>query len=203
LLLGNAGVTTSLSESDIERLGAKWSTNNATVAEEEASVASWSNKSLASIHNFCPEVSYEVFGVFVSSLATYADEIDRDHAHRMLAQERADRGDPRWRWSYVTPRHFSECREYSIYATIMSGSTATRTRSKTGRKPIPDKVRWEVFARDNFTCQYCGRKAPEVALVIDHKVSVKDGGDNETTNLTTACKVCNGGKGARSHGVEQ
>lgn len=25
---------------------------------------------------------------------------------------------------------------------------------------ISKKIRFEVFKRDNFTCQYCGRKAP-------------------------------------------
>lgn len=68
----------------------------------------------------------------------------------------------------------------------------------TKRKGISKKTRFEVFKRDSFKCQYCGKTAPDTILVIDHIVPVKDGGDNELTNLVTACDVCNQGKGARS-----
>jgi len=36
------------------------------------------------------------------------------------------------------------------------------------RKAISKKLRFEVYKRDKFTCQYCGRKAPDVILEIDH-----------------------------------
>ena len=64
------------------------------------------------------------------------------------------------------------------------------------RKPLSKKIRFEVFKRDSFICQYCGRKTPEVILEIDHIVSVKDGGDNALTNLLTVCFDCNRGKGS-------
>lgn len=66
------------------------------------------------------------------------------------------------------------------------------------RLPISPKDRWEVFQRDNFTCQYCGAKGQDVQLHVDHVVSVADGGSNEPENLKTACVPCNSGKGARS-----
>jgi len=62
------------------------------------------------------------------------------------------------------------------------------------RKPTPKKDRFEVFKRDSFTCQYCGKKPPEVTLEIDHIVAVADGGTNELNNLITACFDCNRGK---------
>jgi len=31
------------------------------------------------------------------------------------------------------------------------------------------QLRFQIFQRDNFACQYCGRKPPEVELQIDHK----------------------------------
>lgn len=64
-----------------------------------------------------------------------------------------------------------------------------------GRKPISKKMRFEVFKRDNFTCQYCGRHAPDVILECDHIKPVADGGKNTMLNLITSCRDCNRGKG--------
>ena len=65
------------------------------------------------------------------------------------------------------------------------------------RIPIPQKTRFEVFKRDRFTCQYCGRSAPNVVLEVDHINPVANGGTNEIMNLITSCKECNRGKGKR------
>lgn len=62
------------------------------------------------------------------------------------------------------------------------------------REKIRKSVRFEVFKRDSFTCQYCGQKAPDVVLEVDHITPVASGGDNEILNLVTACKSCNAGK---------
>lgn len=62
------------------------------------------------------------------------------------------------------------------------------------RKPIPNSVRFEVFKRDSFTCQYCGRKAPDVVLQCDHIQPVASGGGNDPMNLATSCVECNSGK---------
>lgn len=68
------------------------------------------------------------------------------------------------------------------------------------RSGVTASLRWQVFARDNFTCMYCGAQAGEagVSLAADHIVSVADGGEDNIDNLVTACQRCNGGKGARS-----
>jgi hypothetical protein len=58
------------------------------------------------------------------------------------------------------------------------------------------RLRFEVFKRDCFTCQYCGRKSPEVILQVDHIDPVAEGGSDDIVNLTTSCVDCNGGKGA-------
>ena len=65
------------------------------------------------------------------------------------------------------------------------------------RKALSKKVRFEVFKRDSFTCQYCGESAPSVVLHIDHINPIKHGGNNDILNLITSCKDCNNGKGAR------
>ena len=62
------------------------------------------------------------------------------------------------------------------------------------RKAIPKSLRFEVFKRDKFTCQYCGRSAPDVILEVDHMKSVSKGGDNDILNLVTSCRDCNRGK---------
>lgn len=67
-----------------------------------------------------------------------------------------------------------------------------------GRKAIGKKTRFEVFKRDNFTCQYCGAQAPDVVLHVDHINPVAGGGDNDILNLVTSCEPCNLGKGARA-----
>lgn len=65
------------------------------------------------------------------------------------------------------------------------------------REPIKKSVRFEVFKRDAFTCQYCGHKSPDVVLEVDHITPVSDGGDNDFLNLVTACRACNSGKSDR------
>jgi hypothetical protein len=62
------------------------------------------------------------------------------------------------------------------------------------RKTITKKIRFEVFKRDSFKCQYCGSSAPDVILHIDHIEPVSKGGDNDITNLITSCFDCNMGK---------
>lgn len=65
------------------------------------------------------------------------------------------------------------------------------------REPISKKLRFEVFKRDKFTCQYCGAKAPDVVLHCDHVHPVAEGGKSDTLNLVAACQGCNSGKGRR------
>ena len=62
------------------------------------------------------------------------------------------------------------------------------------RKNLSKSVRFEVFKRDSFTCQYCGKSAPDVVLEVDHIIPVSKGGDNDISNLITSCFECNRGK---------
>ena len=66
------------------------------------------------------------------------------------------------------------------------------------RQYISKKLRFEVFKRDAFTCQYCGQRAPDVVLQCDHVNPVAAGGSSDILNLATSCVACNAGKGARS-----
>jgi hypothetical protein len=62
------------------------------------------------------------------------------------------------------------------------------------RKSTGKRLRFEVFKRDHFTCQYCGAQPPDVVLVVDHITPVADGGGTTIDNLITACEACNQGK---------
>lgn len=59
-------------------------------------------------------------------------------------------------------------------------------------------IRFNILSRDKFTCQYCGRKAPDVVLEIDHIIPKSKGGLNRLDNLITACRECNIGKSNKS-----
>lgn len=73
----------------------------------------------------------------------------------------------------------------------------------TERKPMSPSLRFAVLERDNFTCQYCGAKSPDVKLEIDHKIPVAAGGTNDAGNLVTACFACNRGKAASVLGDDE
>jgi hypothetical protein len=73
----------------------------------------------------------------------------------------------------------------------------------TKRQGIGKGKRFDIFRRDGFTCQYCGRSPPEVVLHLDHIVPVIEGGDNDEMNLITACRDCNLGKGKKPLGQLQ
>lgn len=59
---------------------------------------------------------------------------------------------------------------------------------------VSKRLRFEILRRDNHSCRYCGRSAPEVELTVDHVVPAALGGSDESSNLVAACRDCNGGK---------
>ena len=58
--------------------------------------------------------------------------------------------------------------------------------------------RANVLARDDFACQYCGRKAAPRELTFDHVVPRSQGGRTSWENIVTACARCNTRKGGRT-----
>jgi len=59
---------------------------------------------------------------------------------------------------------------------------------------MTNRDRFKTLKRDNYTCQYCGRKSPEVELQVDHIVPRSKGGKDELGNYLTSCRECNMGK---------
>lgn len=51
------------------------------------------------------------------------------------------------------------------------------------------RIRKVVFERDNYTCQYCGKRG--CVLEVDHIIPFSKGGSYDLNNLVTACRKCN------------
>ncbi|HVN15292.1 MAG TPA: HNH endonuclease [Anaerolineales bacterium] len=62
-------------------------------------------------------------------------------------------------------------------------------------RPRVKLTRREVFRRDNYTCQYCGRR--DGGLTVDHVLPRHLGGEHIWTNVVAACPSCNHRKGGR------
>lgn len=94
-----------------------------------------------------------------------------------------------------------ELLENKVMAKDKAGVFCNRSMAKkfkrekpTTRKFISKRLRFKILARDNFTCRYCGGKAPDVQLVLDHVLPVSIGGETTESNLMTSCEDCNAGK---------
>jgi len=57
-------------------------------------------------------------------------------------------------------------------------------------------TRQEIFRRDGYTCQYCGRRGGK--LTLDHVIPRRLNGSSTWTNIVTACAACNRRKGGRT-----
>lgn len=62
-------------------------------------------------------------------------------------------------------------------------------------RPHVKLTRKEVFRRDNYTCQYCGKQSS--ILTIDHVIPRHMDGPHAWTNVVAACSGCNHRKGGR------
>lgn len=58
--------------------------------------------------------------------------------------------------------------------------------------------RSNVYRRDDFTCQFCGKRFAPGQLTFDHVLPKSHGGQTSWTNIVTACLSCNQRKGART-----
>ena len=58
--------------------------------------------------------------------------------------------------------------------------------------------RENVYVRDNYTCQYCGKKLPSTELTLDHVYPKSRMGPDIWENIVTCCKECNQYKADRT-----
>ncbi len=66
------------------------------------------------------------------------------------------------------------------------------------KRPMPQLKlsRRSIFARDNYTCQYCGHHGTD--LTVDHIIPKKYGGPTSWDNLVCCCRKCNTRKGDKT-----
>lgn len=55
----------------------------------------------------------------------------------------------------------------------------------------PKFSRRNVYLRDDYTCQYCGKQFQTSELTFDHVVPRKNGGKTTWENIVTCCRHCN------------
>ncbi len=57
-------------------------------------------------------------------------------------------------------------------------------------------TRLEIFRRDHYMCQYCGRQVKQ--LTLDHVIPRYRGGQHTWENIVSACMSCNRNKAGRT-----
>ena len=113
-LLGEAG-STKIPEPEDRRLLNLWKASDLWPRTDELATSMAGPDGSPSIYsNFCPEVAFERFGYFATSLTRYPDGIDSALAHERLSRERVVRHHPSWSWASCTAQHFSECQVYAV-----------------------------------------------------------------------------------------
>lgn len=116
-LMGDSGITTKMKPEKIKELDTFWAKTDIlpVVAEHATNITGYGDKN-SGFSNFCPEISFDVFGLFADYLHRYADEIDNDVAHSRLEKE-AHPKDWRWQWESISPLHYLKC---PVYSQLMS-----------------------------------------------------------------------------------
>ena len=66
------------------------------------------------------------------------------------------------------------------------------------RRPHRERklTRFEIFDRDKYMCQYCGKETRQ--LTLDHVIPRYRGGEHTWENVVSACAACNRHKAGRT-----
>ncbi|MFC1897627.1 HNH endonuclease [Chloroflexota bacterium] len=66
------------------------------------------------------------------------------------------------------------------------------------KRPRPKRklTRLEIFNRDKYTCQYCGKETRQ--LTLDHVIPRYKGGEHTWENVVSACTPCNRHKAGKT-----
>jgi 5-methylcytosine-specific restriction endonuclease McrA len=109
-------------------------------------------------------------------------------AMTLLYQERA----------VVVAEHPREARSVSFTFRVPSIVRLLKFVRVHGRDEVVPFTRTNIYARDRYTCQYCGETFADHDLTFDHVIPQSLGGPKGWTNIVTACFRCNTKKGART-----
>lgn len=86
----------------------------------------------------------------------------------------------------------------SVSMTIKCPSVVRLFEYVNGRKHRVKFSRVNVFSRDHYTCQYCGKQPGTSSLTYDHVLPRSKGGKTVWENIVTCCVACNSKKADRT-----
>ena len=99
----------------------------------------------------------------------------------------------------TTVHQLYESKQEVLHLRILLGHAETRIaylEKVKCKRVVPESVKKRVAAKNNWTCAVCEKTVDEF-YQIDHIIALKDGGDNETTNLQVLCRSCHYDKTAK------
>jgi len=115
--------------------------------------------------------------------------------------------------SVIHPETF-EAHDFSSWADLSAAETEYCIRGVNLQIRVPEIVvlrffngfparkvvfsRRNLFRRDQYTCQYCGKKPESDSLTVDHLIPRSRGGRSTWENCILACSQCNAKKGNRT-----
>lgn len=89
----------------------------------------------------------------------------------------------------ILEEYDSPCR--SVYIEMKKPAVVKLTRNYHKHNYEVPLDRWHLFARDAWTCQYCGKRFSSKDLTFDHVVPQSRGGRTNWLNIVAACHSCN------------
>lgn len=122
----------------------------------------------------------------------------------------AQRGKIAKEWSDIRSgalRNWVECSDGRLYHPVVAEKALIAWASKQRRMAkfvrrlemesgLWSSLRGAVFARDDYTCRYCGSRGGR--LECDHVFPLSKGGVSAESNLVTSCLPCNRKKGTKT-----
>lgn len=86
----------------------------------------------------------------------------------------------------------------SVTLELKMPSVVRLVRSVKPKRKAVKFSRENVWARDNYRCQYCSKKISRADITYDHVKPRTQGGKTEWNNIVTCCMACNQKKGGRT-----
>jgi hypothetical protein len=113
-LLGEKGIASKMPASRHDEALRMWEGHELWPATGETATTIAGGETPTIFFNFCPEVMFDTFKLFASTVIRFYDGTDREIRERALTAEGAA-FEKDWRWHYerVEPMHYSECPLYS------------------------------------------------------------------------------------------